>query len=195
MERINFEKGSMAVFVGIVLLGMLFIVMSVFLISNNSLQAQAESLIKIKEAYEVDVNNVDEIYQNLTGTTTDEPQYVTDGLVLHYDAINNTGEGHNSSTTTWKDLSGNGNDGTLSTSPTTSNFYWEDNSITISGYSSGDLKYYVDTPLNLSEQERTYIYTIDATNLTGSIWGETDSSNRNGLFNYHQYICNRANST
>lgn len=111
------EKGSMAVFVGIVLLGMLFVVMSVFLISNNSLQAQAESVIKIKEAYESDVNNVDEIYENITGTSTEEPgedtEYATRGLILHYDAINNTGEGHSSTTTTWKDLSGNGNDGVI----------------------------------------------------------------------------------
>lgn len=43
----------------------------------------------------------------------DSDGYVTDGLVLYYDAINNTGSGHSSSTTTWKDLSGNGNDGTV----------------------------------------------------------------------------------
>ncbi len=39
--------------------------------------------------------------------------YVQDGLVLHYDGVNNTGNGHSNTTTTWKDLSGNGNDGTL----------------------------------------------------------------------------------
>ena len=31
-------------------------------------------------------------------------------LILHYDAINNTGNGHSNTTTTWKDLSGNNND-------------------------------------------------------------------------------------
>lgn len=66
------EKGSMAVFVGIVLLSMLFIVMSLFLTSNNSLQSQAESLIKIKEAYEADVNNVDEIYGELVASMEPE---------------------------------------------------------------------------------------------------------------------------
>lgn len=39
--------------------------------------------------------------------------YVTNGLILQYDAINNTGSGHSNTTTTWKDLSGNGNDGIL----------------------------------------------------------------------------------
>ena len=37
--------------------------------------------------------------------------YVTDGLVLHYDAIDNAGTGvHSGSSTVWKDLSGNGYD-------------------------------------------------------------------------------------
>lgn len=39
--------------------------------------------------------------------------YAKDGLILHYDGINNTGNGHSSTTTVWKDLSGNGNDGEL----------------------------------------------------------------------------------
>jgi hypothetical protein len=43
--------------------------------------------------------------------------YVTDGLVLHYDAIDNAGAGvHSDSPTVWKDLSGNGHDLTLPTS-------------------------------------------------------------------------------
>ena len=41
---------------------------------------------------------------------TAEAAYVTDGLILHYDAINNTGSGHDSSATSWKELSGQGND-------------------------------------------------------------------------------------
>ena len=42
--------------------------------------------------------------------------YAKNGLLLHYDAINNTGGGddkHSTTATTWKDLSGNGNDGEL----------------------------------------------------------------------------------
>lgn len=47
-----------------------------------------------------------------------EDKYVSDGLILHYDAINNTGNGHSNNATVWKDLSGNGNDGTISGSQT-----------------------------------------------------------------------------
>lgn len=48
-----------------------------------------------------------------TTSSNEEPTYVQEGLVLHYDGINNTGSGHSSTTTTWKDLSGNGNDATI----------------------------------------------------------------------------------
>ncbi len=39
--------------------------------------------------------------------------YVKEGLVLHYDGINNTGQGYSGSTNVWRDLSDNGRDGTL----------------------------------------------------------------------------------
>ena len=45
-----------------------------------------------------------------------ETDYTKDQLALHYDAINNIGEGddnHSSETANWKDLSGNGNDATI----------------------------------------------------------------------------------
>jgi hypothetical protein len=43
--------------------------------------------------------------------------YVSDGLVLHYDAIDNAGVGEHSETpSVWKDLTGNGHDLVLPTS-------------------------------------------------------------------------------
>ncbi len=56
--------------------------------------------------------------------------YVTDGLVVHYDAIKNTAMGHSASSTIWKDLSGNGNDGNLMNFSSNS---WKDNSLTFDG--------------------------------------------------------------
>lgn len=71
----------------------------------------------------------EEVYNETDKTTSDnKPLYVTnqtnqvteigddiikDGLLVWYDAINNTGNGHNSNTTVWKDLSGNGRDGIM----------------------------------------------------------------------------------
>ena len=124
---------------------------------------------------------------------TTDGGYVTSGLVLHYDGINNTGNGHSGTTTTWKDLSGNNNDGRLSKA-TGNNFYWESNNITLSNVSS-TLGTYVDTPLNLNGKERTIFYTIDANGLKGSVWGDTDSGNKYGLFNYETFVANRGDST
>ena len=51
-------------------------------------------------------------------STTDQvskigDEIIKDGLLVWYDGENNTGSGHSSSTTVWKDLSGNGNDGIM----------------------------------------------------------------------------------
>lgn len=62
--------------------------------------------------------------------------YIEEGLILHYDAINNTGEGdekHSTTTTTWKDLSGNGNDGTLRNFDTTEESGWKDSYLKFDG--------------------------------------------------------------
>ena len=42
-----------------------------------------------------------------------EKTYVKNGLILHLDGINNTGSGHSNTSTIWKDLSGNNNNGTV----------------------------------------------------------------------------------
>lgn len=43
--------------------------------------------------------------------------YSQDGLIVHLDAINNTGSGHDASATVWKDISGHGYDFILYNSP------------------------------------------------------------------------------
>ena len=43
----------------------------------------------------------------ISSSDTEELNYVKEGLVLHLDGINNTGNGHSNTTTMWKDLSGN----------------------------------------------------------------------------------------
>ena len=54
--------------------------------------------------------------------------YVKDGLYMYLDAINNTGNGHSKTATTWKDLSGNSHDATLYNTPT-----WTINSLIFNG--------------------------------------------------------------
>lgn len=61
-------------------------------------------------------DGIDEYYteESKYYIATNKYGYVLDGLELYYDGIDNTGTGeHSLYTTTWKDLSGNGNDGKL----------------------------------------------------------------------------------
>lgn len=48
-----------------------------------------------------------------TAIINTESMYVTDGLVTRLDGVNNNGGSHSSSVTTWKDLSSNGKNGTI----------------------------------------------------------------------------------
>lgn len=63
-------------------------------------------------------------------------QYVKDRLILHYDAINNTGEGdnkHSMTTTIWKDLSGKENHATLNGFNNTETSGWKENRLVFDG--------------------------------------------------------------
>ena len=59
------NKGSMAVYVSIVLITMLFILLAIFLISNAIRKSQLSTDVKVKESYEKDNNRADEIYEYL----------------------------------------------------------------------------------------------------------------------------------
>ena len=59
------------------------------------------------------------------------PRYVSDGLILLYDGINNAGYNHSTNTTTWKDLSGSGNNGTIIDGT------WGNNCLSLDGSNDG----------------------------------------------------------
>lgn len=69
----------------------------------------------------------------ISSSDTEELNYVKEGLVLHLDGINNMGNGHSNTTTIWKDLSGNGNDGKLNNFDNTDNSGWFENGISFDG--------------------------------------------------------------
>lgn len=106
-------------------------------------------------------------------------QYVTDGLVLHLDAINNTGEGDNSHSTTatvWKDLSGNNNDATLQNITMEAESGWNENSLQLDGIND----YAV---IKDSETMKPVAQTIEiVVNRTGEAPGNTDSTKRGIIF-------------
>lgn len=82
-------------------------------------------------------------------------EYAKDGLLLHYDGINNTGEGddkHSTTTTVWKDLSGNGNDARLINFLDNENSKWNHNYLELDGIN--DYAEVVDNP-TIKPKEQT----------------------------------------
>lgn len=76
------------------------------------------------------------VFRNLDGTLDYEYNtnyygvdgYTTDGLIVHFDALNNNGIGaYDANTSTWKDLSGNNNDGVIY------NATWNSNNLSFDG--------------------------------------------------------------
>lgn len=107
-------------------------------IFNKSMQEEKEVITTLFEmdnfakTMEYVINNKVVADSNMEKNYTQiySKQYIQNGLMLHYDAINNTGEGHSDDTTTWVDLSGNGNDGIMH------NVLWGDNGAVFNGENS-----------------------------------------------------------
>lgn len=79
---------------------------------NGDWQETNNNVAQVSEAGTYDFKVIDN-NGNESNNILTQYAYVKDGLVLCYDGINNTGTGHSSVATTWKDLSGNNNDGTF----------------------------------------------------------------------------------
>jgi len=125
MKKIKEERASIAVYVLITLLTFSIILTAIYFTLTSTRKTQLLTILKIKESYEKDNVNAKEIYEQQL-----LKQYVKDGLILYYDAINNRGSNEDHSTTAkvWKDLSGNENNGTIYGDP-----IWEENSLTFDG--------------------------------------------------------------
>ena len=59
-----------------------------------------------------------------------DPNFINDGLVIHYDGANNTGAGQDNKTTVWKDVSGNNHDFTIELDDY---IKWTDNALHVDG--------------------------------------------------------------
>lgn len=123
------ENASMTVYVVVAIFSFMIILTSVFLAASAVRKNQLQTIPKIKEAYEKNLSNIQEIYDE----REEQEGYIKDGLILHLDAINNTGSGHSNTTTTWKDLSGNGNDGTLYNIENSSTSGWQEDGLRLDG--------------------------------------------------------------
>ena len=71
------EKGSMAVYVSIVLLTMLLILMAIFFISNSTRKIQLISAMNVKTSYELDNARAADIYNSISVNIVN-PVYIED---------------------------------------------------------------------------------------------------------------------
>ena len=181
------EQGSMAVYAIGLTLTFIIILLAIFTLTSSVRKNQLQTELKIKEVYE----------QGLTSSgTQEEPQgteYVTNGLILHYDGINNTGNGHSTTTTTWKDLSGNGNDGIITGGS------WQNNSIKFTSSSkTNGVKTNKNFPLNFSGQTFSIAFRFSSLSGVEALFGARETKTDGFmLFNYNSDISldTKGNST
>ena len=100
--------------------------------SGNTYAYNSEALLNIKIPIASNTNedySINIVYPYTSNDVKNHTTYVQNSLIAYLDAEHNTGiESHSENTTTWVDLSGNGNDATLYNNPT-----WGTNSITFDG--------------------------------------------------------------
>ena len=65
MREVKRENGSIAVYISVVILSMLFILLAVFLTSNSKVKSQIETTVTVKQSYEADNGKAGEIYSSL----------------------------------------------------------------------------------------------------------------------------------
>lgn len=80
MKNIKNEKGSLALFVTIAMLFFMAFLLALFFSTANEQKTQLAVTARIKEIYEKDVNNIDEIYDTFVGKDENIPIYNSEQL-------------------------------------------------------------------------------------------------------------------
>lgn len=127
-------------------------------VSGNSFEVTEAGIYNIK-------------VKDSTGKEAIKTQYIYNksGMIMCLDGENNTGTGHSTTTTTWKDLTGNGNDGVLKGFNYNSTSGWSNNSLIFDG-SNDYILNAKDLDFNSSKQ-----MTIEFVDLNGTLFSNTSS--------------------
>lgn len=80
MSNIKNEKGSLALFVTIAMLFFMAFLLVIFISTTNQQKTQLAVTARIKETYEQDLDNVEEIYNSFIGTDEYIPIYTSEQL-------------------------------------------------------------------------------------------------------------------
>ena len=78
IKRVRSSKGSIAVYVSIVIISMLLILLALFFTSNAVRRNQLTTAMKVKETYEADNGRAAEIYESLVDSITPPGGSITD---------------------------------------------------------------------------------------------------------------------
>lgn len=121
---------------------------------------------------------------------TRKPEYVENGIILHYDAIKNTSTGHNATTNIWEDISGNGKHAELNGYENTIDSGWLENGLIC----NGENNYFKTANVNL---EKNSSLTISVTFTENKFVGYyrnnhlmLTSDNGWSGFQFHTYFSN-----
>ncbi len=81
MKNIKSQRGSITLLVVITILFFIIITVSVYVSNSNTKVSQMQEIARIKEVYEEDVENIDEIYEDVSGGGDWNGEYV-DGVPI-----------------------------------------------------------------------------------------------------------------
>ena len=148
-----------------------------YLITKNN--AEKLGIVKLKDEYIVNYTTGEAINKTKLKNNAGEPlyvysvekelEYVQNGLIVHYDGINNTGNGHNNTANIWKDLSKNGNDGKLYNFTYSTDSEWKENCLSFNGIDNSVLLKNVLN--NLEEMTIEFVYTSKIAKSWQYYWG------------------------
>ena len=171
------QKGSMTVYVIVTMLCYIFILTGLFFTATSVRKGQLKTIVKIMEAYKKDNDKVEEIYAQRQY----ESNHIKSGLILQYDAVNNTGTGHSNDTETWKDLTGNGYDLTLSNFGKTATSGWSDNALNFDGENDFGQVSNLQSKLNGPITIEMCFFSQEAKNYRGLFGNHSGSDNIEGM--------------
>lgn len=126
--------------------------------ANNGTPIKDDTIIADKSAKYVTVYAEDQAGNFVVKSTKinvlmNDKDYVKISLLAQFDGVNNTGNGHDATTTTWKDLSNHANDATLYNFKMNEQNGWKVDGLQLSGYGPNESPQteYVYFPLSLPQ--------------------------------------------
>lgn len=191
LSSVSLEKGSKSTPYGKLIDNKSFVVVTK---KGNSYEYKVQ--VADEGGYGIALVNVDDLNKSMIKKVEDleileigKSEYIKDGLKVHFEGANNTENGYNNKATSWYDLSGNGNNGTINGGLTTNGFIWEEDCLYNKNTNLNN-NYNVNIAFNVNDSERSYQLVVsNVANSLATILSDTPNSiNSLGLFIYNNFV-------